>query len=67
MAAKVAVIRSLLPVPAEGIMPNTDEKDKGKLYFYGESSKLRTFEKHAEDVVAKVGDQSIVTSRICRV
>ena len=41
-------------------MPNTDEKDKDKLYFYGESSKLRTFEKHAEDVVAKVGGEVLV-------
>ena len=41
-------------------MPNTEEKDKDKLYFYGESSKLRTFEKHAEDVVAKVGGEVLV-------
>ena len=41
-------------------MPNTEEKDKDKLYFYGESSKLRTFEKHVEDVVAKVGGEVLV-------
>ena len=41
-------------------MPNTEEKDKDKLYFYGESSKLRTFEKHAEDVVAKVGGEVLI-------